>query len=96
MSVNNGTGPLALVLPDEFLDAIVERVTEALGERAAPEDRWLTVAEAAEHVRCPTSRVYSLAATKPPRIPVHRDGSRLLFRRSELDAWVESGGGLRP
>jgi excisionase family DNA binding protein len=52
------------------------------------------VGAAAEHLACPRSRVYALGAAR--RIPHRRDGSRLLFRRSELDAWLEGGGGLRP
>lgn len=95
MSLNNGRGPLALALPDELLDAVVERVLEVIDERE-PADNWLTATEAADYLRCPTSRIYALAGTKPARIPVHRDGSRLLFRRAELDGWVEQGGGKRP
>ena len=60
---------------------------------SAPEP-WLDVAGAAEHLACPTSRIYALASAK--RIPVERDGSRLLFRRDELDRWVEAGGAKRP
>lgn len=47
------------------------------------------------HIDAPRSRVYALAACTPPRIPIHRDGSTLIARRSELDAWIESGGGVR-
>jgi len=90
------SAPLAVALPDELLETIAERAADILAERTGTVDSWLTVAEAAEHLRCPKSRVYSLASTRPARIPVHRDGSRLLFRRSELDAWVVGGGGKRP
>jgi excisionase family DNA binding protein len=57
-------------------------------------DRWLNVDQAAEHLACPPSRIYSL--TSANRIPRHRDGSRLLFRASELDSWVLKGGAKRP
>jgi hypothetical protein len=90
--------PLAVTLPEGFVEAVAARVAELLAERAtAPEDGWLRGAEAiARYVGAPRSRVYALAATDPPRIPVHRDGSALVARRSELDQWVRSGGGIRP
>lgn len=54
---------------------------------------WLDVAGAAGHVACKKSRIYALVHQRT--IPHHRDGTRLLFRRSELDAWVEQGGAIR-
>jgi excisionase family DNA binding protein len=78
-------------------DAIV-----ALAERLRPHliatpagDGWLRGADAiAGHIGAPRSRVYALASAG--RIPVHRDGSALLARRSELDEWLRNGGGRRP
>ena len=34
--------------------------------------------------------------TSAGRLPVHRDGTRLLFDRDELASWVRSGGAKRP
>jgi excisionase family DNA binding protein len=48
----------------------------------------------AEHLSCGRSRVYALVSAG--RIPYRKDGSRLLFRRSELDGWLAGGGGVRP
>lgn len=45
-------------------------------------------AEAESTVR---SRVYGLVSAH--RIPIHHDGSALIARRSELDAWLLAGGG---
>ena len=87
---------LSLAVPDELVEALTERVADLLAGRLEPADRWLTVNEAAEYIGCPKSRIYALASCKPPRIPVERDGSRLVFKRSELDAWVRSGGAKRP
>ncbi|MEX2196835.1 MAG: hypothetical protein WD844_16290 [Thermoleophilaceae bacterium] len=91
-------GPLSLALPDELIDVLAERVAERLADRQAPaDDGWLRGAEKiAEYLDAPRSRVYALASCNPPRIPVHRDGSALVGRKSELDAWVRTGGGLRP
>ena len=98
---NSGTGKqsntLALELPADVLDAVAERaaeiVLERLGEPTAPSP-WLDVAGAAEHIAAPVSRIYALVSAD--RIPHHRDGSRLLFHRDELDAWIRDGGGRRP
>jgi excisionase family DNA binding protein len=84
-----------LDLPPEALEALAERVAALLAERQAPEPNgYLDVAGAAEFLACPASRIYSLVSTK--RLPHHRDGSRLLFDRRELRAYVEAGGARRP
>lgn len=86
---------LAITLPPELVEAVAVRAAELVTQRTpiAPEPH-IGVKAAAEHLACPTSRVYALASAK--RIPHRKDGSRLLFKASELDAWLESGGGVRP
>lgn len=79
-------------LSDADLDLLAERLAPRLAVPVA--DQWLTVTEAAEYLRCPKSRLYSLVSAR--RVPFSKDGSRTLFRRSELDAWVRNGGGRRP
>jgi hypothetical protein len=87
---------LSIDLPPELLEAVAARVAELLADRPDG-DGWLRGADAiAAYVGAPRSRVYALATCRPPRIPVHRDGSALVAKRSELDAWVRAGGGLRP
>lgn len=89
-------GDLALALPAELVEVVAERAAELVADRltaAAPEP-WVGVAEAAEHLACGRSRVYALVSAG--RIPHEKDGSRLLFKRSQLDEWVQGGGGRRP
>jgi excisionase family DNA binding protein len=83
-----------LALPDEFVDAIAERVAELLAnhESSQPE-AWIGVEEAADYLACPRSRIYALVSKRA--IPHRKDGSRLLFRRSELDSFIENGGAIR-
>lgn len=88
---------LALEVPPAFLEQLAERVAELLdgrSDRDLETEPWLGVEHAAEFLACPRSRIYALASAG--RIPHRKDGSRLLFRRSELDGWLERGGGKRP
>jgi excisionase family DNA binding protein len=82
-------------LDDEALDVLAERLAPRLAAGAPIDDRWLRGAERiAAYIDAPRSRVYALASAG--RIPVERDGSNLIARRSDLDAWVRAGGGKRP
>lgn len=88
---------LSVSFGDEFFEQIAHRVAELLMEQAAEtsDDGWLRGAKKiAAYLDCPDSRVYALASAR--RIPVHRDGSALIARRSELDKWLFGGGGVRP
>jgi excisionase family DNA binding protein len=89
---------VSLQIPAELVEQIAERAAEIVAERAGAgaggAGEWLTVAEAADHLRCSTGRVYQLVSAR--RIPFQKDGSRVLFRRSEVDAWVEEGGARCP
>lgn len=90
----SGLDPVGLMVPAPVLEHIAQRTAELLRERAEgyPEP-WLDVTGAAAHLACPKSRIYALVHQRA--IPHHRDGSRLLFRHAELDAWVERGGARR-
>jgi excisionase family DNA binding protein len=81
------TEPLALSLPPEALEQIAERVAELLRERRTFGDSspWMTRSEAAAWLHLPVSRL-----EKDRRIPCHRDGGRVLYRRDELDEWMSS------
>ena len=88
---------LRFTLDDSALEVIAARAAELVAERLAPveEDGWLRGAERiAAYLDCPVSRVYALVSAK--RLPVERDGSALIARRSVLDAWVRNGGARRP
>ena len=84
-------------MDDETLAWLADRLAPILASKIRPDDQagpWLDVDGAAHHLVCPRSRIYALVSAR--RIPHHRDGSRLLFRREELDDWVRAGGGVRP
>lgn len=85
-----------LNIGDELVERIAERAAELIAQRQkeAAGDGWLRGADKiAAYIGAPRSRVYGLASAR--RIPVHHDGSALIARRSELDAWLLNGGGTR-
>ena len=88
--------PLALELPDELVELIAQRAAAILAERQPTDqaDSFMDVAGAADFLACPVSRIYAL--TSAGRLPCHRDGSRLIFDRAELRAYVNQGGAKRP
>jgi excisionase family DNA binding protein len=86
---------LTFEVSDEHVEQIAQRAAQLLAERdATPCEGFIDVKDAAEFLKCPTSRIYALVAAE--RIPHHRDGSRLLFVRSELREYVHEGGARRP
>ncbi len=90
---------LTVDMPDELLERIARRAAELLADGAASAIAdsaadYLDVAGAAAFLACPKSRIYSLVSAR--RIPFHKDGSRLLFDRAELRAYVAGGGAVRP
>lgn len=87
---------ITLDLGPDALEQLAQRVAEILADRheQPANTGYLDVAAAADYLACPTSRVYALVSAN--RIPVHRDGSRLLFDRAELRDYINHGGAKRP
>ena len=86
---------LALTLPPEFVERIAERAAELVAERSTNgAEPWIGVEQAAEHLACAKHRIYALVHQRA--IPFRKEGARLLFRRSELDASLDEGGAARP
>jgi hypothetical protein len=92
------TGGVTLDLPPEVLEGIAQRVAEILaGSTASAVDggRWLRGAEQiGNYIDAPASRVYALHSAG--RFPAEKDGSALVAHTAALDAWIRSGGGIRP
>jgi hypothetical protein len=87
---------LSVDIGDELVERIAERAAALVAGRQEETtgDVWLRGADKiAAYIDSPRSRVYGLVSAR--RIPVHHDGSALVARRSELDAWLLSGGGRR-
>lgn len=55
------------------------------------EERWVRVDKVAAHLGVVKDSVYRWVESK--ELPAHRVGRLLRFKLSEVDAWVEAGGG---
>lgn len=77
--------PTARLHPDD-LAAIIQAVRV--------NSPWLTAPEAAAYLGCSLSRVRKL--TMVHELPHQKDGSRVLYRREQLDAFVMAGGAATP
>jgi excisionase family DNA binding protein len=89
------SGHVTLELPPELIEVIARRAAQIVLEtqREQPEP-WLGAEAAAAYLASEKSRIYALVSKRA--IPFHKDGTRLLFRASELDRFVEEGGATRP
>ena len=86
----------SIEIPPELLEQVVELVVARVlneqagceGGRAWPE--WMSVETAAAYLDGSPERLRKLQARR--RVPYYQDapGCRVLFRRSELDAWMSS------
>jgi excisionase family DNA binding protein len=77
---------------EDLIDRVVDERLRAVGaDRREPE--LLTPAEAAERIRSKPQRIYDLCSEGV--LTRHKDGSRLLVSRRELDALVGRGGSRR-
>ena len=83
---------LAVLSPDlvAAIEQLVdERVQDRIGGVARTRDSaspWLSVVEAAELLRCKRQRVDDLLSQG--RLTRHKDGSRTLLSRAEVDAYL--------
>ena len=79
------------VLLDEFVDRVADRVVQRLG--SLPSSRsveLLSIAEAAELLRCKPQRVYDLRSSG--RLPRTVEGGRAVVRRTDVERLVSEDG----
>jgi excisionase family DNA binding protein len=76
-------------VPPEAVEAIAKRAAELVLAQQPPQrsgSPYLNADEAAAYLRCGRQRIYDLASAG--RLRRYRDGTRVLFRRDDLDAHV--------
>lgn len=94
-AVGMGGQPLLAGVLDEIAERVAVRVAELLQDRPASSIRdgsveLLSVAEAAEVLRCKPQRVYDLRCAG--RLPKTTEGGRAVVRRSDLEGLVDEAG----
>ena len=85
---------------DEILDAVVRQKTRRIPGQGVPAEPiegaerqpangspWLDADGAAAHLATSRDRIYDLVQVRA--LHPHRDGRRLLFRREDLDRYLE-------
>jgi excisionase family DNA binding protein len=81
---------LSVELPDDVLEQIAERAAAIVAKRQQPATTpWLSTRAAAEYLCCTPDRVHDLVSLR--KLVPRRDGRRLLFKRDDLDAYLEPG-----
>jgi excisionase family DNA binding protein len=79
---------LALELPEEIVERIAHRAAAIVAEQQPPATTpWLNTDQAAAYIAAPRGRIHDLVQLG--RLQPRRDGRRLLFRRDELDRYLE-------
>ncbi len=81
---------VSIPLPAIVVDLLVERTVQRLGASTAVVESWVGVDSAATHLACKRQRIYDPVSRRA--IPHRKEGTRLLFKLSHLDAWIEGGG----
>ena len=84
---------LTLSLPDELLQALAQRVAEAMleqtGAQPATESPWLDFKSAMSYLGFSRNKLYKLTAARAIPFRKKEDGQGLLFHRDELNRWLE-------
>jgi excisionase family DNA binding protein len=78
---------VSIEVSDELVERIAQRAAEIVADRQPNASTWLNTESAAKYIDAPVSRVHDLVGLG--RIVPRRDGRRLLFRRQDLDAYLE-------
>jgi excisionase family DNA binding protein len=88
LELSNGALAVTITFTEAQLDLIADRVTARLQPRPERVSPWLDTKGAAAHLACGVDRVHDLVALR--KLTPRRDGRRLLFKRSDLDAYLEA------
>lgn len=78
-----------LNLPDELLEQIAARAAAlVLEQQTSSAPTWLNTTDAADYIAAKPGRIHDLVQLG--KLAPRRDGRRLLFRRDDLDAYLEA------
>ncbi len=72
-------------LDDDMLDVLAAKLAPRMPTSVSPVSPWLSVADAAERLRCKPDRIYDLIQLG--KLKPRRDGRRVLLRVEDVDAY---------
>jgi excisionase family DNA binding protein len=79
---------LTISLTDEQVNEIAARAAELVADHQPAGSPWLDTKDAADHIAATPGRIHDLVQLG--HLTPRRDGRRLLFRREDLDAYLEA------
>ncbi|HEY4896453.1 MAG TPA: helix-turn-helix domain-containing protein [Solirubrobacteraceae bacterium] len=79
---------VTLELPDAVLDERARRAAALIEQPPIDATPWLNTDQAADYIAAKPGRIHDLVALG--KLAPRRDGRRLLFRASDLDAYLEA------
>ena len=91
--MDRSTPQLEMPIPTEFINAIAERVADIIldrladGPRGSDSGAWMRSGEVAQYLGWSRKSVYRRVARM--EMPHYKVDGILLFKRDELDAWLE-------
>lgn len=89
--ISHDSVPQALGYIIEKLEKLEQDVGRMGSSSTVPADVWLNADELSEYLPQHPARqtIYSWTSTK--QIPYHKNGKSIIFRKSEIDAWLLHG-----
>lgn len=80
--------PLTISLPPDLIEQVAQRAASIVAASVTSDTGgYLDHDAAAAYIAAKPRRLYDLVSAR--QIPVYKDGSRNLYRRCDLDAYVE-------
>jgi excisionase family DNA binding protein len=92
--VETTTGPSLSAIEPNLASRLHPDDLRAILSAVRVQSPWLTAPVAADYIGCSLSRVRKLTMAR--ELPHHKDGSRVLYHRDELDAYIRAGGAVSP
>ena len=77
------------------LNEKLDRLIELQGKESQERDHFMTVNQLSEYLPEKPSKFTVYGWVSRRTIPFHKEGKKLLFKKSEIDQWIENGRSMR-
>jgi hypothetical protein len=86
---NNMPSVLAIVLAK--LEALDEKINRLQSSPLVDEKQWLNMMELIDYLPSHPAEQTVYGWTSAHKIPFHKKGKSIMFKKTEIDAWLENG-----